>query len=172
MNKEIFNNLIMSFKRIYEEEEALLNYINYYKYLIEWIKEHLKIFSAEQLENSRLNVLMDLDPNRYVISNPELSLKKENKRIGERDFKTIDDLLMSISDTLWDLVTIRSGIDCPNCIYDELRYVVAEDKDTHELLLECETCGWTEHINGEQWNEGLVKIIPARMDEIKRIIDK
>ena len=172
MDKKTFNDLIMSFKRIYEEEETLLNYVNYYKSLIEWIKEHLNFFSTEQLENSRLNVLMDLNPDEYVVSNPELLLKKENKRIGERDFETIDDLLMSISDTLWDLVTIRSGRDCPNCIYDELRYVVAEGKDAHELLLECETCGWTEHINGEQWNEGLVKIIPARLDEIKSVIDK
>ena len=171
MDIEIFNDLIMSFKRIYEEEETLLNYINYYRSLIKWIKEHLRFFSTEQLENSRLNILVDINPDKYVVSNPELLRKKEKKRIGERDYETIDDLLMSISDTLWDLVTIRSGIDCPNCIYDELRYVVAEDKDIHELLLECETCGWTEHINGEQWNEGLVKIIPATLDEIKSVMD-
>lgn len=172
MDKKIFKNLIMSFKSIYEKEETLLSYINYYNSLIKWIKENLSFFTAEQIENSRLNVLVNLNPNKYVVSNPELLLKKENKRIGERDYKTIDDLLMSISDTLWDLVTIRSGKDCPNCIYDELRYVVAENQDRRELLLECETCGWTEHINGGQWNEGLVKIIPARVDEIKRVIDK
>jgi hypothetical protein len=170
MDKKIFNNLIISLKKIYKEEEALLNYISYYKSLIGWIKEHLNFFSTEQLENNRLNVLMDLDPDRYVITNPELLLEKENKRIGERDFGTIDDLLMSISDTLWDLVTIRSGKDCPNCTYDELRYVVAKDKDTYELLLECETCGWTEHTNGDQWSEGLVNIIPARLDEIKSVL--
>lgn len=172
MDKEICKNLIMSFKRMYEEEETLLNYINYYNSLIKWIKENLSFFTAEQIENSRLNVLINLNPDKYVVSNPELLLKKEYKRIGEREYETIDELLMSISDTLWDLVTIRSGKDCPNCIYDELRYVVAENQGRHELLLECETCGWTEHINGKIWNEGVVKIFPACLDEIKCVIDK
>ena len=74
-----------------------------------------------------------------MVPNPELLLNKEKERIGERDYETIDDLLMSIGDTLWDMVTIRVGIDCPNCIYDELRYVIAEKEGTQELLLQCET---------------------------------
>ncbi len=74
-----------------------------------------------------------------MVPNPELLLNKEKERIGERDYETIDDLLMSIGDTLWDMVTIRAGIYCPNCIYDELRYVIAEKEGTQELLLQCET---------------------------------
>lgn len=130
-------------------------------------KRTLKIFLVEQLENSRVNILINLNPDNYVVPNPELLLNKEKERIGERDYETIDDLLMSIGDTLWDMVTIRAGIDCPNCIYDELRYVIAEKEGTQELLLQCETCGWTEHQNSEQWKEGLVKIIPASLSEIK-----
>lgn len=44
METEISKALIMSLKRIYETEENLLSYINYYKSLIKWIKEHLKFF--------------------------------------------------------------------------------------------------------------------------------
>ena len=92
METEISKDLIMSLKRIYETEENLLNYINYYKSLIKWIKEHLKFFSVEQLENSRVNILINLNPDNYVVPNPELLLNKEKERIGEREYETIDDL--------------------------------------------------------------------------------
>lgn len=172
MNKKIFSNLIISFKEIYEKEETLLNYINYYNALIKWVKDHISFFSTKQVTDSRLSVLLNLNPVCYVVSDPELLLEKELCRIGKKDYKTVEDLLMAISDTLWDLVTIRSGKDCPNCIYDELRYVVAKGEDTYELLLECETCGWTEHMDGKQWQEGIVEIIPASLDEIKNLVNK
>lgn len=174
MDKETFDKLIDSFRKIYEQKTILSSYINYYNALVLWLKEHSNLLSIEQLKTNRLDILLNIDSQKYVISNPELSLNQEYKRIGERDYETIEELIMSISTTLWDLVTIRTGIDCPNCIDDELRYVIAENKEKgiHELLLECETCGWTEHSDGKQWKEEIVNIIPASMEEIKNKVHK
>lgn len=174
MEEKSFQDIMISFRSIYRKREILLNYINYYNALISWIKEHINLFSKEQIETYRLDVLMNINPNYYIVDNPELCLEQEYKRIGKRKYDTVDSLLMSISDTLWDLVTIKSGKNCPNCVFDELRYVVAVDKKRNilELLLECETCGWTEYINGKQWAEGIVKIIPACIDDVKNSTNK
>lgn len=171
MDKETFNDIVNSFRSMYKKNDIIIDYVNYYKALMSWVGKYMHLFSDEQIENGRFDVLINLDPDTYVISDPEILLEKEYKRIGERIYESIDDLIMSISDTLWDLVTIRSGVDCPNCIYDELRYVIAENKEknTHEILLECETCGWTQHIGGGQWREGIVKIIPASLEDVNHV---
>lgn len=169
MGRKLNKDIMSSFRDIYHKKEIFSDYINYYSALVLWVKNHIDLFTKEQLENSRLDVLININPAQYIIEEPEIDLELEYKRVAERIYESMEDLVMTIGDTLWDLVTIRTGKDCPNCVCDELRYVIAQDKvrEKCELVLECETCGWTEHINGKQWKEGIVKIIPANVEDIK-----
>lgn len=168
MRKKLINKLNNSFKAIYDRKETLLNFENYYIALVSWVKENMNILRDDIENEKRLLVLLDINPHDYVVENPELSLSLESKRLGSRQFETIAEMLMSIDGTLWDMVTIGSGKDCPNCIDDELRYVIAEDKSSNlkEVILECDTCGWTEHMNGKKWEEGIVNILPANKEDI------
>lgn len=77
---------------------------------------------------------------------------------------------MIIDNTLWDMVTIRTGKDCPICKYDELRFIIAETITTQEqkLVLECESCGWCENIDGEKLSEGYAKNIPASKKDLEK----
>ena len=40
MDKETFDKLIDSFRKIYEQKTILSSYINYYNALFLWLKEH------------------------------------------------------------------------------------------------------------------------------------
>lgn len=168
MEDKLLHELNKSFKELLRRKEILASFESYYSALAFWVVENMDAFEYEMKDNKRLGVLLDINPSDYVIENPELSLSLECKRIGSNEFETIEDMLMTICDTLWDMVTIGSDKDCPNCIDDELRYVIAEDKSSNfrEIILECDTCGWTEHLNGKRWNEGIVKILPANKKDI------
>lgn len=164
MDKEALN----SFQNLFEVEQHLESYITYYQALINWVKTNPEWFTDDLKKLCRLDVLLTLNPKQYVIDKPELLLELEKSRIGSREYETIDDLAMTIGDTLWDMVTIRSGKDCPNCQYDELRYVIAIDKISKDstLTLECESCGWSEYLDGKEWSGGICNVYPARKDEI------
>lgn len=170
MNKKRLSEMTESLRELYEKEESLLSYKNYYAALISWIKTHLHLLSEAQIKQNRLDVLISLNPDKYVVSDPGLNLKRECSRILSIPHSSVDTLLMVVSNTLWELVTIYSEVDCPNCICGGLYYVVAEDKERniHELLLECE-CGWTQSLNGEPWKKGIVQITPASIEDINKL---
>ena len=82
--------------------------------------------------------------------------------------KHINNFAMTLGDTLWDMVTIRSRIDCPNCM-DEFRYVLIEKPSGEQnVVLECESCAWSENIDGTKFDEGLVKVMPANKQDLKK----
>ena len=72
--------------------------------------------------------------------------------------------------TLWDLVRKRTGKNCPCCITDELNYVLVKTDKEVRIVLECDTCGWTEYLDGEKWEEGNAKVYPISNIEIASII--
>lgn len=168
----IERTVLNSFQNLFEVEGNLESYVAYYQSLVKWIKANQEWFTDNLKKSCRLDVLLTLNPQYYVVKNPELSLDLEKKRIGQREYETMEDLAMTIGDTLWDLVTIRSGKDCPNCQYDELRFVLAIDVSSKEsiLTLECESCGWSKDIDGNNWSGEICDVYPARKDEIIRII--
>lgn len=86
--------------------------------------------------------------------------------------KTEELFLMRIGNTLWDLVRKRTGKNCPRCMADELNYVLAKTEKEEKIVLECDTCGWTEYLNGERWIEGKAKIYPVNNMEMSSMVQK
>ncbi|MCL6574043.1 MAG: hypothetical protein K6T88_20560 [Bacillus sp. (in: Bacteria)] len=168
MKKNINSQVWDSFIKVLENPETLKNFYNYYSAVICWVKAHDHYFSKELLVRNRLDILLNLEPETYIIDEPDLLLSMELKRIQEIGPKTKDSFLMIIGDTLWDLVTIKSGKDCPNCVYDELRYVLIVNKLKKEqkIVLECDSCGWSENTNGIPWDEGIVDTLPASKKDL------
>jgi len=171
MKNELIYELNKSFQNIFNDKEALSSFENYYKALVSWLKHNMHLLQGKVEQDKRLVVLLELDPYEYVVKNPGLVLSWEKERVGSRTFEAIDNMLMSIGDTLWDMVTIYSEKSCPRCD-DGLRYVIAEDERIiyKELTLECDTCGWAEHLDGREWEFGVVeKIIPANKKDIAEL---
>lgn len=103
------------------------SYMEYFLILVEWIKKY-----ETSLENSiywnRLSTVLDIHINDYLSKEPEILLNKESKRMFSVKPHSVDSFVMRLSDTLWDLIKISSGKECPRCRDDELNYVVAEVK--------------------------------------------
>lgn len=98
-----------------------------------------------------LDVLISLDLEKYLLDSNDIGLylDKEKERIGETNFKHIDDLLEVVSDTLLDMVTIYSDFECCNCKYGNMRYIKINDQDGNDkIVLECNACGQIMNTDG------------------------
>lgn len=160
MEKYTMTRLNESFIDLLKKPEVLNDYCSYYSAIAGWIKQNKKYFNEKILNRYRLNVLINLDPKIYINDNPGIILSMEAKRF-EKLPDRIDTLAMIIGDTLWNMVTILSGKDCPNCIDDELIYIIVQTEKERKLVLECETCGWCEYTNGNKWSDGVADGMPA-----------
>ncbi|HAT8011931.1 hypothetical protein E2R62_06915 [Citrobacter rodentium] len=174
MMKNILDrNLIKEFHEISKCADNLESYERYYQAYVRFIIKNNKFFTKSILEKWGLDVLISINIEDYLVPNPGLSLTMEQKRLSKSTYEDIDTFAMSIRDTLWDMVTVYSGKDCPITPNDELRYIKIVSKDKPEkILLECAGCGWTEDINGDESTEIYGKIFPANKNEIDEYIKK
>ncbi|MBA4538079.1 hypothetical protein H1Z61_13285 [Bacillus aquiflavi] len=106
----IDTQLLNEFYFLIKNNSNLENYSNYYNSLVEFIKIHSNYFTLDILKKFRLDVLIKLDPDKYIVDNPSISLQMESQRLFIK-YETIESLAMAIGDTLWDMVTIYSRKD-------------------------------------------------------------
>lgn len=170
MKKQLDPKLWQSFIDVLGNPSTTKNFESYYSSIVLWIKNNSKYFTKDLLQQNRLYILTELDPVDYVIDKPDILLELELSRFEKNKPSNLDTLAMIIGDRLWDMVTIKSGKDCPNCKGDELRYllVLKSPVEEQKMILECESCAWTENIDGTKWNEGRASVVPANKEDLKR----
>ncbi|MBC1405577.1 hypothetical protein HBP39_09415 [Listeria welshimeri] len=171
MNKEMISEeLLKDYYEIFSDSAKIKDFSSYYKALVQIIKKYPLEFTNEVRDEWGLNELIIIDENEYIVDKPDLCLSMERKRLV-RKYEDIDTLAMAIRDTLWDMVTIYSGKDCPLTPNDELRYIKIVYKDSsNKILLECAECGWTEDIDGDEYNGPIGKVFPVREGEVEKYI--
>lgn len=155
------------FKNLQKNPYIFGDYVSYYRVLTTWVKKHLDKF-GDIITNDRLDTILDIDVEKYIAKSPEILLSKEPTRMFSEKPKTMNLLIMRISNTLWDLVKRPSGKDCPRCIHGGLNFVISEVINTKRrvLTLECFSCGWLENLDGTRWRDGLVNIYPANETDL------
>jgi len=161
------------FRKILNDEEAFYSFINYYSALLDWVKNNIEIFDTPILQANRITELLNLKhPEMYIVDNTGLSLGMESERMFSYRPETLDGLMMSITDTLWELITIMSEKNCPICDDGGLGYFIIEIASTkkRELILECNTCIYFELVSGEKWNEEnkILRILPANKNDLEK----
>ena len=171
---ELLNPTIWeSFLKIKNEKNILLDSEHYLFELFNWMKDNSSQFNKELLMKYRIDTILELDNIlNYLGCDAEICLDKEGERVFKNMPETEELFLMRIGNTLWDLVRKRTGKDCPRCAVDELNYVIAKTKQEKKVVLECDTCGWTEYLNGKIWGEGRAKIYPISNIEVSSIKQK
>lgn len=161
--------LVKEFRETSQCSSNLESYENYYKACVQFINKNKDYFIDSILKKWGLDVLISIDAEEYIVSKLDLSLNMEKIRLSKGAYENIDTLAMSIRDTLWDMITVYSGKDCPITPADELRYIKLIDEDGIEkLLLECAGCGWTEELNGEEYKGSFGKVFPVNKREIEK----
>lgn len=163
-------------ERLWEDYKCLQNnphnfdsFVNYFNSLVLWIQRHRDEIHDDWLSRNQLNTLLNIKAEDYVSDNPYLDLTNEPKRIFKHKPKTMDGLLMGISDILWELVKLPSGKNCPNCKDGGLNYVIAEKLETKEkkIILQCDICIRQEYLDGSKCLEVDANIYPANKNDLK-----
>lgn len=168
--KKYLIRLSEEFRSIYQDPDNLKDYYSYYLSLVNFIEKRPKYFTEEIKNAWGLPELMTIDPKEYIVSKPDISLKMEKKRMGSSVFGSVDTIAMSISSTLWDMVTIYSGKDCPITPEMELRYIKnVLDGGSESILLECSQCGWVEESTGKEYDGPFGNFFPANKKDLQGI---
>lgn len=165
--------MLKSFQSIYRDKKNMQSFSNYYQALCNWVKSNQKLIGSELICRNGLDVLISLDLDKYLVDSNtnELCLEKEENRIG-KDISNLDGLLMVLSNTLWDMVTIRSDANCSRCKYGDLRYIKINDQDGNgKIVLECNECGHAMNLDGSNLEEKIVNYLPATKSEVELSID-
>lgn len=171
MTRKLNRQLVEKFRKISQVESNLESYENYYQAYVRFINEHKFYFTDEVMRKWGLDVLVSIDIGEYLVVNPDLYLSLEKTRMGKGKYAKIDTLAMIIRDTLWDMVTIYSGKDCPRTPDDELRYIkIVYEDNSDKILLECATCGWTEDVNGREYTGPFGRVFPVKEKEIRKYL--
>lgn len=166
------NRLLKSFQSIYSDENNMKSFSNYYHALCNWVKSNQNYIGSELICRNGLDVLISLDLDNYLVDSDTngLCLENEENRVG-RNFSSLDGLLMVISNTLWDMVTIRSEAICIRCKYGDLRYIKINDQDGNgKIVLECNECGQAMNLDGSKLEEKIENYLPATKSEVEKII--
>ncbi|WP_044973128.1 hypothetical protein [Ruminococcus sp. HUN007] len=108
MGKYLITKLHEEFASLLKDPEVTKDYCSFYSSVVNWIKQKKKYFTKEIMERWRLDVLVNLDPNEYIVDEPDIDLSTEALRFEKIPPDKIDTLAMLIGDTLWDMVTIYS----------------------------------------------------------------
>jgi len=168
MRQPLKMKLWNDFKKLQYDENGFRSFVDYYLLLANWVRCNIRLFDASIIESLGITPLIDIDPSEYVVENPGISLEMEQIRMFSDRPKTVNLLIMRISETLWYLVTINSNKGCPICVHDDLKYLIAENKLSKErrLILECDSCGYVEFSDGTSWNGEIVDIFPVNKNEL------
>ncbi|MCM1506755.1 MAG: hypothetical protein NC177_06425 [Ruminococcus flavefaciens] len=137
-----------SFLEMVSDKNNLTDYKTYYYAIVQWTEKRIKLFTDEMIKSNDLNFLLNLDINEYVIENPDICLEKEYDRLKKMHMNNNRWIvLMIISDIMREMITIKSGTDCPNCKSNELSLYPAEIHGIKRTFLMCDLCGWCDSEN-------------------------
>lgn len=161
--------ILKRFNNIFDDKKTLESYNNLYVALRDWIMNNNNFFSKELKNHMRLNMLIQLNVDDYdleKIGRKNFPLFYAKERLTERNYKTTDDLLECIDNILWDMVAIEADIEC-DCIDGDPRYIINQEKENNEILIECNYCAQLYDVNGKKMDRTINKYKPATYLDIQ-----
>jgi len=156
-----------SFLEMVSDKNNLSDYKTYYSAIVQWTKKRIKLFTDEMIKNNDFDFLLNLDVNEYIIENPDICLETEYERLKKMHMNNKRWLVsMIIGNILREMITVKSGFECPRCS-SETAFYIAEFDNTNERkrVLMCDVCGWCETEN----NENIRNILPANMNQLQEL---
>lgn len=173
--RRVGERTIRSFMGIYENKENLLSFENYYAGLITWFRENQGRFDKEVVGRHRIKQLMEIDEKSYIITNPDIVLKKEKERIEKLFPMREDTFLMVFSDLLWEMLAYNTHIRCLcHGLEGEYRCVALKMKEDMPRILafECDNdlCGKLVDMNGNTIDGKVEIVFPATRMEVEKMV--
>ena len=161
--------LLKKFNILFEDDNNLKSYTNYFIALRDWVINNKYLFINELEKNFRLKMLIQINIDNYdleTIGRKNISLLYEKERMTGRRYKTTEDLLEEIDYTLWNMVSIEANLEC-DCIDSDLRYIKIQEDGCNEILIKCDFCGQIYNLNGVKINREIKEYTPASSLELQ-----
>jgi len=165
--------IINSFKKLLNDTEIFHSNSTYFMALRNWLIDNLDSFDEELLIRNRLDSILNIDINDYMcnlIDHRPIVSPREVERIGKIEYDSIDGLLMVVSDTMWELLSISSDEACNNCGSISTRFVSVVADTRPYLFIECCDCGMIMDLNGISIQGKVSHICPAKKTDIEAIL--
>lgn len=144
-----------SFLETVSDKNNLSDYKTYYSVIVQWTKKHMYCFTPEIIADNNLDFLLSIDINEYVTENPDIKLMDEYERLKKLNPNKRSESAMLISDILREMITVKSGIDCPEC-NNEMIFCTGDNK----IFLSCDVCGYC------MAEKNIHIVLPASMKQI------
>ncbi|MDE6780632.1 MAG: hypothetical protein K2J40_04135 [Ruminococcus sp.] len=125
-----------SFLEMLSDRNNLFDYRTYYSATVQWFKEHIYCFTPEIISINNLDFLLSLDIDGYITESPDIQLETEYERLKKLNPSSKHTVAMLIADILREMISIKSGTDCPVC-GNEMIYAV-----DNRNFLSCDICGY------------------------------
>ena len=149
-------------------EQNPSNNKEYYQFLVAWIKKYEFLMKKELEYYDDIEVLFNLDVDKYVLDDTERFSLAEMKEtlFSDRALK-VKEVISLARSVLYDLITIYSTVDCPCCKDNFLRYLVRTDNGKEDLVLCCPQCSWCQDLSGNKFlPKGEDSYIPATKEQV------
>lgn len=128
--------------------------------ITEWfLSVHKRIDKQILHDYKTVELLYNISKINYPIGKTEASIDELRNRVGSYKPFSEDAMVMFLRNILWDLLVVRSTKECPRGDGVELCYLY--DSGINEIILMCDICGWTQKVNGEQYESQNNLTIPT-----------
>lgn len=133
-----------------------------------WMRDHLNVFSKELLDLFKTSAyILSIDTSDYPIYFSNVDIANLKHEFHNMEPKNVEEILSKLLDALWEFVSYKTNIRCPQCNDDELRCLF--DPTTRELVLSCDICSWTSTLSGDKWNSDNY-LIPAKKVQLAQYL--
>jgi len=112
----------------------------------------------ENIEN--LNLVFDNNENWYSI----IDIVKYD--ILRPEINSVEELIVKVSEIMWNLLVFKSDIECDNCKDDFFRVLTNKNED--KLYLSCDLCGNLKGYKGKIDKNPDEKLLPVKPYQINR----
>lgn len=127
----------------------------------QWLREHPAVAGSGLGQRYGLPWYQLTDLEAYPLAYSDLCPVEEIRKLSRVPPSSAEVAVMFLRDLFWGAMVMRSAVSCPNCEGDDLRVLVAPPSD--EIVLACDSCGWSQTQDGEPWSSAERPIPPTEI---------
>ena len=131
--------------------------------VIGWLTANMNRLNKNLLLKYGIDKYVTIKADDFPVDHSEMNPIEEFRQIKNFPPSKEENFIMRLRDIIWQSITYRSGIICPQCEGDELKALF--DPNASSIVLACDICAWAQLPNGKKW-EGLPQLTPATKKQL------
>ena len=158
--KSIYKDFVESIEHHIIAKNAFINAI------VIWLSNNLNKLDGNLVTKYGLVKYINIKATDFPIENSEMDPAEEFRQMHDIPPSTEDNFVMRLRDIIWQSITYRAGVICPQCESDELKVLIDPNAPSPSIVLACDICTWAQWPNGRKW-VGFSVLKPATKKQLK-----